>query len=298
MRLLVVASLMFMLTMVSAQEFRCAVQVESRKVQGTNRSVFETMQKDLMEFMNNMNWTDHIYTPEERIECNILINIQEVISSDEFKGSIQVQARRPVYNTSYNTVLFNWKDQDMHFRYVENQPLIYNPNTFDSNLIAVLAYYAYMILGFDYDSFKLYGGTPYYQKAENIVNRAQQARESGWKSFENKRNRYWITEKVMNEYHRPLRKCMYEYHIKGLDVMQEKTEEGRAQILKSLEELRRIQRQDPGSVMLQVFFTAKSDELVNIFTESFSMEKGRAVNLLKEVDPSNITKYEKLTAAQ
>ena len=282
----------------SAQEFQCAVQVVSPQVQGSNKKVFETLQTAIMEFMNNQKWTNDKFAPEERIDCNIMINIAEVISIDEFKASIQIQARRPVYNSNYYTVLFNHQDQDFQFKYVEFEPLVYNPNNFDSNLVAVLSYYANIILGLDYDSFKNSGGTAYFQEAERIVNRAQGARESGWKSFEGQRNRYWLIENILNEYHRPLRQCMYEYHRKGLDRMSDKAEEGRAEIAKALELTRKVHRQRPGSFFTQVFFTAKSDELVKIFEESFSMEKGRVVELLKEVDPSNNNKYEKILSSK
>ncbi|WP_430809807.1 MULTISPECIES: DUF4835 family protein [unclassified Carboxylicivirga] len=281
-----------------AQEFQCRVQVVSPQVQSTNKKVFETMQTAIMEFMNNQKWTNDKFAPEERIDCNIMINISEMISIDEFKGSFQIQARRPVYDSNYYTVLLNHQDQDFHFKYVEFQPLIYNPNNFESNLVAVLAYYANIVLGLDYDSFQNNGGTPYFQEAERIVNRAQGARETGWKSFEGQRNRYWLVENILNEYHRPLRQCMYEYHRKGLDRMSDKPEEARAEIVKSLELTRKVHRQRPGSFFAQVFFTAKSDELVNIFSESFSMEKGRVVELLQEVDPGNNKKYEKILSSK
>ena len=298
-KLKVVFSVLFVFLMSSgAQELRCSIQIESRSIQGTNKSVFETLQKAVTEFMNNSTWTNEIYAPEERIECNILINLKEQISSDEFRGTIQVQARRPVFNTSYNTVTFNRMDQDFQFRYVEDQPLIYNPNTFTSNLVAVLAYYAYMIIAIDHDTFKQYGGTPFYQKAEAIVTRAQNAREPGWKSFEKKKNRYWLINKLMDEYHRPLRKCLYQYHLKGLDIMSDKTTQGRANILTALEGLRKVQRQDPGSPALQLFFDSKSDEIVNIFSGAFPLEKGKAASLIKEIDPSNIKKYEKIITSQ
>jgi hypothetical protein len=270
----------------------------SRSIQGTNKSVFETLQKALTEFMNNTTWTNEVYAPEERIVCNILINLKEAISTDEFRGTIQVQASRPVFNTSYNTVTLNRLDQDFQFSYVEDQPLIYNPNTFSSNLVAVMAYYAYMIIGIDHDTFSLYGGTPFYQQAENIVNRAQNAKEPGWKSFENKKNRYWLTENILNQYHRPLRKCLYVYHLKGLDIMSDKTQEGRNNIYSALDDLRKVQSQQPGSTAMAMFFDAKSDELVNIFAGAFPIEKGKAASLLKKINPSNIKKYERITAGQ
>lgn len=294
MKAIVVIILLMLAWQLPAQEFQCAVQVVSPGVQGSNKKVFETMQKSIMEFMNNQQWTNDIFKPEERIDCNIMINIAEVISVDEFKASIQIQARRPVYNTSYYTVLFNHMDQDFRFNYVENEPLVYNPNNFDSNLIGVLAYYAYIVLGMDYDSFQQYGGTNYFQQAEQIVSQAQNSTYAGWKAFESQRNRYWLVENILNQYHKPLRQCMYVYHRKGLDRMADKKEEARGEILAAIEDLRKVYRQKPGSFYMQTFFTAKSDELVKIFEESFSLEKGRALELLKEVDPANQKKYETL----
>jgi hypothetical protein len=277
-----------------AQELRCMVQVVAPGVQGTNRGAFETLQTSIMEFMNGQRWTEHVYKSEERIDCSILINIREVIGSDEFKGTIQVQARRPVFNSSYNSPLVNYLDQNLHFKYVEFEPLIYNPNTMESNLVAILAYYAYVILGYDYDSFSDKGGTPYFQQAQNIVNISQNARESGWKSFESMRNRYWLLENVLSEDHSPLRTCFYQYHRKGMDLMAEKPEEGRSNLASALEMLQRVYRQRPNSFALGFFFDAKTDELLSVFANAPSMEKGRIVNILKEVDPANTDKYQDL----
>lgn len=281
-------------TRLKAQELRCMVQVVAPGVQGTNRGAFETLQTSIMEFMNGQRWTEHIYKSEERIDCSILINIREVIGSDEFKGTIQVQARRPVYNSSYNSPLVNYLDQNLHFRYVEFEPLIYNPNTMESNLVAILAYYAYVILGYDYDSYSANGGTPYFQQAQNIVNMSQNARESGWKSFESTRNRYWLMENILSEDHSPLRTCFYQYHRRGMDLMAEKPEEGRSNLGSALEMLKKVYRQRPNSFALGFFFDAKTEELLNVFANAPSMEKGRVVNTLKEVDPANADKYQDL----
>lgn len=285
---------LFSLTYVQAQELRCNVSVVAPSVQGTNRKVFESLQTALNEFMNNQRWTDKVYSAEERIECNFMLNIKEMISIDEFKGTLQVQARRPVYNASYNTVLFNFQDQNLHFKYVEFEPLVFNPSNFDSNLIGMMAFYAYIVIGLDEDSFAQMGGTSSFQKAEQIVNRAQNARESGWKSFENQRNRYWLVENMLDEYHKPLRECMYRYHRLGLDRLAEKIETGRDETAKALELLRKVHRQKPGAFLLQVFFNAKADEVVNLFSESFGVEKSNIYNLLTEIDPSNLDKYKTL----
>jgi hypothetical protein len=272
------------------------VSVVSPSIQGTNKKVFETLQTAILEFMNGQKWTNNVFSAEERIECSILINVKEIKSVDEFTGTIQVQVRRPVFNSAYSSVLLNYLDQDFSFKYVEFEPLIYNPNSFDSNLIGVLAYYAYLIIGIDYDTYSNLGGTKYIELAEQVVSRAQNVAQKGWKSFESKRNRYWFVENYLNEYHRPLRECMYQYHRLGLDKMSDKPENGRKEILSAIEKLQKVHRQKPGSFAMQVFFDAKSDELINIFSESFSMEKGRVIDVLTEIDPVNATKYKKSLA--
>lgn len=276
-----------------AQELQCSVSVVAPSVQGTNKQVFETMQTAIIEFMNGQKWTDNVYSPEERIQCSIMINIKEIKSVDDFTGTVQIQSRRPIYNSAYSSVMLNYLDQDFDFRYAEFEPLIYNPNSFESNLVGVLAYYAYVILGYDYDSFSKMGGTKYMEKAQDIVNQAQNSPQKGWRSFESTRNRYWLVENYLNEQHRPLRECMYQYHRQGLDAMSDKPEAGRKEVLSAIEKLQKVHRAKPGSFAVQVFFDAKSEELINIFSESFSMEKGRAIEILSEVDPANATKYNK-----
>ncbi len=278
----------------NAQELRCMVQVVAPSVQGTNRAVFETLQKTIMEFMNGQQWGNHKFKNEERIDCTILINIREMPSIDEFKGTFQIQSRRPVYNSSYNSQLINFMDQNLSFKYVEFEPFVYNESNIESNLVAILSYYAYIILGYDYDSFSLRGGTPYFQKAEHIVSMMQNSKESGWRSFDGTRNRYWLTENLLNEQHAPLRSCYYEYHRKGLDLMAQKPEEGRSNILSALEQLTKVYRQRPNSFALSFFFDAKLEELINVFSEAPSMEKGKVITILSEVDPANSNKYNEM----
>jgi len=202
-----------------SQELRCNITVSAARIQGANRQLFRTMQSDIYEFMNQRKWTNHVYTYEEKIRCNILIRLDEQVSSDEFKGSIQVQLKRPVFNSSYETTVLNIKDNDFHCRYVEYQPLEFNETSNRDNLTNILAFYAYIILGFDYDTFSPEGGTAYFEKAQSIVNNSQNARERGWKSFESERNRYWLIENVLNASYSDFRSCMYTYHRKGLDIM-------------------------------------------------------------------------------
>lgn len=293
MRNFVIIIFIFISVVSNAQELQCSVSVVSPSVQGTNKQVFETMQRAILEFMNGQKWTDNVFSSEERIECSILINVKEIVSVDEFSGSIQIQVRRPVYNSSYSSILLNYLDQDFSFKYAEFEPLVFNPSTFESNLVGVLAYYAYVIIGLDYDSYSKFGGTKYIELAERIVSSAQNTSQKGWRSFESTRNRYWLVENYLNEFHRPLRECMYQYHRLGLDKMGDKPEAGRKEVLEAIEKLRKTHRQKPGSFGLQVFFDAKSDELINIFSESFSMEKGQVIEVLSEVDPANAAKYNK-----
>ncbi len=281
-------------TDLEAQELRARVQVMAPGIQGTNREVFEAMQTSISEFLNEQRWGTHKFNAQERIECTFLINIKEVIGTNEFRGTLQIQARRPVFNSSYHTQLINYMDQYFHVRYIEYEPMIYNPTNIESNLIAILSYYANIILGFDYDSFSPLGGTAFFQQAEQIVNLMQNASESGWRSFDGTRNRYWLVENLLNEHHTPLRNAFYQYHRRGLDMIADKPEEARTNIASSLELLQRVHRQRPNSFALGFFFDAKTDELVNIFSESPSMEKGKVVNLLSEIDPSSSDKYQKI----
>ncbi len=279
----------------NAQELRCNVTVSAQKIQGANPQLFRTMQSDIYEFMNNRKWTEHVFTYDERIRCNILIRLDEQISADEFKGSVQVQYTRPVFNSSYESTVLNIKDNDFQCRYVEFQSLEFNETSNRDNLTNILAYYAYMILGFDYDTFSPEGGTPYFEKAQAIVNNSQNAKEKGWKSFESERNRYWLVENILNKSYTDFRSCLYNYHRNGLDLMAEKPEDGRAAIAESLRDIQKVFRRRPSVYILQIFFDAKSDELVNVFSKSFPDERNRVVTILNEVDPSNGSKYAKIT---
>ncbi len=283
---------------IQAQEFRCNISISAERIQGANRNLFQTMQSDLYEFMNNRRWSEHTYTMEERIECNIFIRLDEQISVDEFRGSIQIQAKRPVFNSSYETTLLNIKDNDFHCKYVEFQPIEFNETNNRDNLTNIIAFYAYIILGFDYDTFSREGGSPYFEKAQAIVNNSQNAREKGWKAFESERNRYWLIENIMNRSYSAMRETFYTYHRLGLDVMADKTEEGRSAIAESLKGVQAVFRRRPSTYILQIFFDAKSDELVNIFSKSYPDERNRVAAILNEVDPSNGAKYQKITQAE
>jgi Domain of unknown function (DUF4835) len=283
-----------------SQELNCNVQISAQKIQGSNRQVFQSMQKDVYEFMNNYIWTNNIYSYSERIDCSILINLTDQLSADEFTGTIQVQLSRPVFNTTYNTTMLNFIDNSFQFRYVEFQPLEFNPSVYTSNLVSVLAYYAYIIIGFDYDSFSPEGGTQYFQLAEKIVTSAQNAPEPGWKPYDGSRNRnrYWLVKNILDKEYEGVRKFIYEYDINGLDLMESKIGEARTNMVESLKLIQDLYRKkpDPFLYYMQVVIDSKSDEFVNIFTDAFPEEKSRVIQILTEIDPANKTKYEKINA--
>jgi hypothetical protein len=277
-----------------AQELNCNVKVLSPAIQGTERSVFETLETAIKEFMNNTRWTNDNFKQDERIECNITINVTKRISVDEFEANIIVQSRRPVYKSSYNTNLINYQDNDFTFKYTPFQPFEFNENTFINNLTSTLGYYAFIFIGLDYDTFSPEGGTPYYQKAQTIVNNAQNSAEKGWKAFEGSKNRYWLAENLANANFKGVRSCLYNYHRMGLDMMTVDVELSRKNIAEALEGLQKVHNMQMGSFLMQIFFLAKADEIVNIFTVATPDVKSKLVPLLNTIDPGNVTKYEKL----
>ena len=271
-------------------------------IQGSNRQIFANMQRDIYEFMNNTVWTNHVFSYAERIDCNMLINLTEQLSADEFKGTIQIQLRRPVFNTTYNSTMLNFVDNNFQFRYVEFQTLEFDPSTHRANLISVLAYYAYIILGIDYDSFSPLGGTEFFQMAEKIVTNAQNAPEPGWKPYDGSRNRnrYWLVKNILNKEYEGVRQFIYEYNINGLDRLESRVAEARNNMAESLKLIQDVFRKKPDPFMyfLQIILDAKSDEMINIFSGAFPEEKSRVVQILTEIDPANKAKYEKITAAK
>ncbi len=280
-----------------AQELNCQVSIVSTQVQGTTeKQIFDQLQKSIYDFMNNTKWTKDLYTSSERIDCSVLINVTTKTSADEYTGTIQVQSRRPIYKSSYSSPLVNYIDDKFSFKYQQFQQLEFNLNTFQNNLTSVLAFYAYVVIANDYDSFSNMGGTEYFQKAQLIVTNAQSASELGWKSFETNKNRYWITENALQPVFQPIRECMYKYHRLGLDIMYEKPDEGRKEILKSTDLLLAVYRNRPATYIMELFFNAKADEIVNIFSKGLPDEKTKVVETLTTVDPANTTKWYKIQA--
>lgn len=279
-----------------AQELNCQVSIVSQQVQGTvEKQVFEQMQKIVFEFMNNTKWTKDLYTQQERIDCSILINVTQKLSTDEYLGTIQIQSRRPIYKSSYYSPLFNYIDENFQFKFQQFTQLEFNLNTFQNNLTSVLAFYAYVVIAMDYDSYSPLGGTQYWQMAQTIVNNAQTTSEKGWKSSEGTKNRYWLIENQLQPVFQGIRDCNYKYHREGLDIMSEKVDLGRANILSSLDLLVPVYNNRPASFNMQLFFNAKGDELVNVFSKGLPDEKSKAVEKLMLIDPANTTKYLKIS---
>ncbi len=277
-----------------AQELNCTVNINSDQVQGTNKSVFNTLQKSVSELINNRKWTELTYANSERIECTMNIIVKKV-DADIFTAEIQVQSRRPVFNSSYNSTLFNFKDNDYVFNYKEFDQLEINANTITSNLTAVLAYYVYLIIGYDMDSYSRLGGTPLFQSAESIVNAAQGSDlGKGWKAFETNKNRYALINNILDEAFKKYRNFFYEYHRLGLDEMSTNATNARGRIADGLPLLREANRARPSAIVISSFLDAKNDELINIFSKASTKEKTEAVQILSDINPTQTSRYEQM----
>lgn len=282
----------------SAQELNCQVTVLAPKATESDRSIYSTLQVALRDFINSRKWTNDQFLNQERIECSMTITISDRVAVDEFKASIQIQSRRPVYRSSYFSPIFNHQDNDFNFRYIQDQVLDIDEGNITSNLMAVIAYYCYVVVGFDYDSYSLEGGTPSWLRAQAIVNSAQGFPERGWKAFEGTRNRYWLIENMLHAQFKGLRSCEYKYHRLGFDQMNDNVTEGRASVLSALKELRQVYNNRPNSFAMQVFFNAKADEIVSLFTQGTSDEKTQLLTLLTLIDPANTFKYETINGSK
>jgi hypothetical protein len=285
-----------MLTALSthAQELNCSVTINASQIQTSDRGIFKDMENAIEQFMNTRKWTNDAYKAHEKISCNLLINVTKMPSATNFFASVQVQSARPVFNSNYTSLLFNFADRDWEFEYVESLPLEYNDNTFTSNLTSMLALYAYLVLGMDYDSFSELGGSPYYQRAFNVVNNAQQSSYPGWQALGSNRNRYWIVENLNNPQMTDLRKAVYTYHRLGLDTFDKNADESRANILKGLKDIKKIRDINPNAVLVISFFDAKGKELANIFSEGNIQVRREAYDIITTIDPSNRSSYEKI----
>lgn len=281
-------------TLVYSQELNCTVQINSSQVSASDKTVFENLQSAIYEFMNSRKWTSYEYQLEEKIECTILITVASWDNIENFNATIQVQSRRPIYNSSYFSTLLNYQDRDFTFKYVSGQPLDFVENTFSSNLSSVLAYYAYLIIGFDFDSYSELGGTPFFEKAQAVITSAQNSPDKGWKAFENQKNRYWIIENLLNSSYSDFRKAQYMYHFQGMDVFADDAQKARLAITEAITLVQKVYKEKPSLYIINLFMLAKSDELVNVFTPAPVVEKTKVVNILKSIDPANSAKYNKM----
>jgi hypothetical protein len=285
---------------VLAQELRCNVIIDTEQlktVQIAEKQVFVDMQKSISDFLNTRRWTNDRFNPEERINCNLVIRLTNMPSIRTFEGIAQIQSSRPIYGTDYESILLNFVDQQWQFEYTSAQPMDFNENTFNSNLASMLAFYANVIIGLDYDSFGKLGGNPYLQKALNIANTAEQsvaANEKGWKAFEDTRNRYWLIENLTSQQMLPIREGLYTYHRQALDTFTDSPDKSRAQVLELLNTIKKVNQLKPAAVLTNTFFDTKMNELINIFLEGSPQEKQQAYNLLVELDPTKTDKYSQL----
>lgn len=293
-KLLTILFATLLLLPATAQELRCDVQVITPGLQLADPAIFRTLEASIAEFINTRKWTDDNLQPTEKIECKIIISITEELTVDRFRANATIQSSRPVFNSDYKSIVFNFNDKDWEFQYTQFQPIEFQDNIFLNNLSSLLAYYAYIMIGLDYETFAEKGGNPYILKAQNIVTLAQNTSERGWKSFEGLRNRYWLTENLMNPRFSNFRSAFYNYHMNGLDRMYENRTLGTQTITQCLEILSTVNQTNPNSMLMQLFFNAKSEELQNIYRDIPKNEKINAINLLSRLDAPNSEKYQKL----
>jgi hypothetical protein len=273
-----------------AQELNCEVIVNAQLTGNENVQVFKTLERQLREFINNTTWTNKTFKPQERINCSMVININDY-NNDLFQASIQVQSARPVFGSSYSTPVYNYNDKDFSFQYLEFQNMVYNENQFESNLISVLAFHVYMILGMDADSFSLKGGAEYYAQAQVILNYSQQGNFSGWKLEDGQQSRFILIDNVLSDTYKEFRNVLYDYHRNGLDVMSSDTKEGKLAIAQSLSSLLEMNKRRPNSYLMRVFFDAKAEEIEDIFSGGPTVNISDLVSTLTRIAPMHASKW-------
>ncbi len=294
MRILSIFFLLLSVSISHAQELSCVVNVNARQVEGSERTMFTKMEKALYDLINGRKWTKDEFKADERIECSILINLEERLSANEYSGNIQIQASRPIFNTTYKSPIVNIRDEDLTFKYNQFEPLQYTEGTYSGELTQVIAFYIYIILGFDYDSFSPEGGTIYFQEAQRIVTNAQNSSYPGWQAFQSQRNRYWLVDNYLSARFKPMRQMFYTYHRRGFDLMSEDVMRARNTISQSLKALRPIHSVAPASYNMQVLFNAKMQELVELYSQATPQEKEEIIELLITIDAGNANNYEKI----
>ncbi|SFR45067.1 protein of unknown function [Robiginitalea myxolifaciens] len=300
MKSIVACSLILFFTLITgtatyAQELNCTVTINSDQVNQTNQQVFRTLERSLMEFVNRTQWTDRITKENERLNCRMFITVTD-FESDRFQATIQIQSSRPVYNTSYETVVFNYKDDSFNFRYTEFQPLVFNENVFESNLVGVISYYAYIMLGLDADTFQLEGGTDYYKKAQGIVTQAQGSSFSGWgQTATDNRSRFQLVDNLLSNTFREFRIAVYNYHRKGLDILADNNSTGKQIIAGSLRLFETLIQRRPNAFLIQTFFDAKAEEIQSIFSDGPKVDIVQLKETLNRVAPFYASTWSQIT---
>ena len=295
-------ALLLMTAAANSQEIQTRLTVNTQKIATTvDKKIFNTLQTALSNFINNRKWTNDAFNPNEKIQVNFLLTLDQAMSNNVYKGSLTIQAARPIHSTTYDSPLINYIDDNVVFRYQEYQPIEFNENRVQgndpmaANLPAIFAYYVNLILGFDYGSFAPRGGDPYFQKAWNIVNNAPESADiSGWKSFESLRNRYWLAENLNNNRFVLIHDILYAYYRTGLDQFISNEDEARKGVLTSINFLNSMNTENPNSMLLQFFFQGKSSELVRVFRRAPADMKSRAKDLLSKLDITNASTYKEL----
>lgn len=275
---------------VQAQELNCTVKINFDRITNANTQIFKTLERSLTEFVNKTRWTNQTFGENERIESTMFINVS-AYNSDQFSASIQVQSSRPAFNSTYSSPIFNFNDKDFNFRYVEFENLIFNPNSYDSNLVSVIAFYSYIIMGLDADSFSPKGGTPYFELAQNVAILAQQGGSKGWNQSDGNISRYFLINDLMSNTFAPYREALYQYHSTGIDVMSDDLKKGKENIKNSIKTLAQIYELRPNALLTRVFFDAKSDEIVSIYTGGPSIGIADLVENLNRISPLNSSKW-------
>ncbi len=292
----IIAATFLLLTCLTAraQDLNARVKVVAPKIQITNKRILQTLETAMKDFLNGRKWSADDIAPNERIDCNFVLNITSWDGSSTFSGELQVQSSRPVYNSTYTTTLLNINDRDIDFTYTDGQTIDYSDQNFQSNLSSIMAFYAYVIVGMDYDSFSKYGGTPYFLNAQTVMINAQTSSYKGWKGFDTNVNRYWLIENLNNKIYDNLREFIYNYHRNGLDMMADNPNKARKYISSILPVLSQVDRKRLGSYFPLAFFTAKNAEFVSIFSAASQQDRVNAMNILSAADPANGTKYQTL----
>ncbi|MEY2949425.1 MAG: DUF4835 family protein [Saprospiraceae bacterium] len=276
------------------QELNFSVKINTQKVQKADPVIFETLTQTMLEFLNNQKWTDDVFQLDEKINCNLLLTIQEEVSETGFKAELAIQSSRPVFNSNYETPLLNYIDKEVSFSYQQFQPLQFSRNTFNDNLSAILSFYVYVILGLDYDSYEPRGGENYFQIAQEIVNNIPQGvadANSGWRSLDGDRNRYWMIENILSPRVRIFRESFYNYHRQGLDYMAGDIEKGRGAIKTALEAIVGVTKSYPNSMIIQMFANSKANEIIEIYKVSPQEERSVISQILSGLDPANANRY-------